>query len=324
MKRAGVLLAVVLAAAAVVVAAAPAAPPANQAPPTISGTPRVGETLTAQNGTWTGSPTTFQYQWLRCNAAGASCANIAGAVQKTYLLSSVDAGRTIRVLVTALNTEGASGVRSAPTAVVTASTAPQNTGRPTISGEPEVGQQLTAEEGTWTNSPTSFGYVWLRCDIDGANCSPIELAASKNYDVRAADIGSRLRVRVTARNAAGAGSATSAPSGFVVPSTPVTQQRPTLRLISARFLGTRLYVRFRICDDDPRNLTILATDSKPRVGTQTRRFSTLIPPNPCGVYTRKWVPARKFRTKGRYTVTVRVRDTSGLTSLPVRKTFFLR
>ena len=301
-----------------------AAPPVNTAPPTITGTPRVGETLTAQNGTWSNNPTAFQYQWERCNASGASCVNVPGATEKTHLLSTADAGRTMRVRVTGINAEGAVNARSAPTAVVTPSAAPTNTARPTIAGEPEVGQELTAEEGTWTNNPTSFGYQWQRCDIDAVSCFAVVGATGKTYGVRAADVGFRLRVAVTARNANGAGSALSVPSGIVVPAVPITNARPSVRLISVRFLGARVYARFRICDDSPRNLTILATDSRPGRVSQTRRFTTRIPPNPCGVYTRSWVPAQRFRGKGRYTVTIAARDTSGRTSLPVRKTFTLR
>lgn len=320
------MLAIGTVAGAVSVWAAPAvaAPPANTAPPTITGTARVGDTLTAQNGTWSNNPTAFQYQWQRCNTAGVSCANIGGAVQRTYLLTPQDAGRTVRVRVTGINADGAVNARSAPTAVVQPSAAPRSTARPAITGEPEVGQELTAEEGTWTNTPTSFGYQWQRCDLDAISCVPVAGATGKTYGVRAADVGFRLRVEVTARNASGAGSAQSSPSGIVVPAVPITNQRPTVSMVSVRFLGARVYARFRICDDSPRNLTILATDSRPGRVSQTRRFTTRLAPDPCGVYTRSWVPAQRFRGRGRYTVTVAVRDTSGRTSAPVRRSFNLR
>ena len=171
---------------------------------------------------------------------------------------------------------------------------------------------LTAENGTWTNTPTAFGYQWQQCDVDGLTCLTIAGATGKTYGVRSADVGFRLRVRVTARNANGSGAALSGLSGIVVPVVPVTNERPTLSIVSVRFLGARVYARFRICDDTNKNLTILATDSRPGRVSQTRRFSTLIAPNPCGVYTRSWVPAQRFRGKGRYTVTLQARDTSGL------------
>ena len=312
---------VMLAAFCVWAVPAMAAPPANTAAPTISGTARVGETLTAQNGTWSNSPTAFQYQWQRCNASGAACANIAGATAKTHLLTTTDAGRTMRVRVTGINAEGAVNARSAPTDVVAPSAAPRNTARPSIAGEPTAGEELTAEEGSWTNSPTSYAYQWQRCDIDAIACGPISGATGKTYGVRNADVGFRLRVEVTAKNANGSGSALSNPSSIAAPSVPITNARPTVKLISVRFLGARVYARFRICDDSPRNLTILATDSRPGKVSQTRRFTTRIAPDPCGVYTRSWVPAARFRGKGHYTVTIAVRDTSGRTSAPVRKRF---
>ena len=190
-------LGVMLAAFCVWAVPAMAAPPANTAAPTITGTARVGETLTAQNGTWSNSPTAFQYQWQRCNASGAACANVAGATAKTYLLTSPDADRTMRVRVTSINAEGAVNARSAPTAVVAPSAAPRNTVRPTITGEPEAGGELTAEEGSWTNQLTSYAYQWQRCDIDAIACGPISGATGKTYGVRNADVGFRLRVEVT-------------------------------------------------------------------------------------------------------------------------------
>jgi hypothetical protein len=302
--------------------AATAAPPTNTTLPTITGTPRVGETLTAQNGTWANNPTAFQYQWQRCGSGGGGCVNVPGAIEKTYLVTSADAGRTMRVRVLAVNADGANAARSNPTAVVTTSAAPQNTTRPSITGDARVGEELTAEDGSWTNTPTSFAYQWQRCDIDATNCLPVAGATGKTYGVRNADLGFRLRVTVTARNANGSGSASSAVTPIVVPTVPVTNRRPTLTIVSVRFLGARVYARFRICDDTRKNLTILATDSRPGRASHTRRFSTLIAPNPCGVYTRNWVPVQRFRGKGRYTITLQARDTSGLTSAPARRTFF--
>jgi hypothetical protein len=292
-------------------------------PPTISGTPAEGQTLTANNGTWTNSPTTYQYQWLRCNEAGAACTNIAGAVQRTYEVRGADVGRTLRVRVLAVNADGATPARSAPTAVVSGAGSPQNTARPTItgSGDPRVGEELTAENGTWTGNPTSFAYQWQRCDVDEVTCFNVAGATGRTYGVRVSDLGFRLRVIVSATNARGTNSATSLPTDVVGPVSPITVDRPTLRIISIRFVGNRVYARFRICDDDARNLTIFATDSRPRRASQTRRFSTRIAPRPCGAYTRNWVPAVRFRGRGRYTITLRARDVSGQTSAPARRTF---
>jgi hypothetical protein len=106
---------------------APSAKPVNTTEPTITGTAIVGNRLTANRGTWTGdAPISYAYRWLRCSTGGGSCSDIGGATAAEYTLVSADAGRTMRVRVTARNDAGSTSATSNPTAVVQAGGAPGN------------------------------------------------------------------------------------------------------------------------------------------------------------------------------------------------------
>jgi hypothetical protein len=85
----------------------------------------------------------------------------------------------------------------------TGGSAPENTAPPSISGIAQQGQVLTASPGTWTNNPTSYAYAWQRCNSSGINCTSISGAIAGTYTPTEADIGSTLRVAVTASNQAG-------------------------------------------------------------------------------------------------------------------------
>jgi hypothetical protein len=92
--------------------------PANAILPAISGDVRVGRTLTASPGKWSGSPTSYAYQWRRCSRGGGGCVNIPGARRAKFRVSASDEGSTLRVLVTASRLSGSSTRVSRHTAPV--------------------------------------------------------------------------------------------------------------------------------------------------------------------------------------------------------------
>jgi hypothetical protein len=118
--------------------------PVNTALPVISGTATQGQRLSTTNGTWTNSPTSYAYQWRRCDSAGNNCSNISGATSSTYTLVYADAGSTLRVVVTATNAYGSGAATSAqyPASGTVTGLAPVNTVLPVISGTATQGQTL--------------------------------------------------------------------------------------------------------------------------------------------------------------------------------------
>ena len=144
----------------------------NTVRPSISGAATVSQTLTANDGTWTGSPTpTFTYQWYACTAEITSatqtvpgtCSEIS-ATENTLELTSTHAGKYMTVEVTGTS-EGTDPVSWL--AISTATTVKMravNTVRPTVKGQARVGKRLTAKKGAWTGFPTpSFTYKWYAC-----------------------------------------------------------------------------------------------------------------------------------------------------------------
>ena len=156
--------------------------------PALSGSAVEGQSLKASNGTWSGSPTSFTYQWQDCDSSGSSCSVISGASSLSYTLTGSDAGHTVRVQVTATNTGGSESATSSQTAVVQI-LGPRNTVLPSISGSVVEGQALKASNGTWSGSPTSFSYQWQDCNSLGASCVAISGAVSATYTLAGSDAG---------------------------------------------------------------------------------------------------------------------------------------
>ena len=256
-----------LAAAAAFTAAAPArttAAPTLVREPSVSGSTVAGRWLTTSNGRWQDAKS-YRYVWQRCDGHG-NCAPIAGATAKSYKLTDADVGSRIRSVVSACNSSGCSSKESNPVGPVRPSAAPRNTAAPTISGSAVVGGALTANEGSWTNTPTSYAYQWYRCDANGAGCGAIAGATSKTYAVSSDDFGATLRVSVAARNAVGTSAAAQSDATAVVGKTTqggvavsISAVRLPDRLVvsGVQFAPSRIThapftVRFRVTDTNGR------------------------------------------------------------------------
>lgn len=192
-----------------------AAPPQNTALPQISGTEQVGNTLTATQGTWNNTPTSFSYQWKRGGNV------ISGATGSSYLLVNGDATFAITVTVTATNSAGSASATSNPTgSIAAAGAAPVNTVLPAITGTAQVGQLLTVSNGTWSNSPSGYTYQWK---ADGANVA--SGGTSSTYTPVVGDIGKVITCAVTATNGSGSATATSNGTSAVISATLDTRPR---------------------------------------------------------------------------------------------------
>ncbi|MBJ7331664.1 MAG: hypothetical protein JHC95_17345 [Solirubrobacteraceae bacterium] len=213
-------------AATAVVAALPV--PVASVAPVITGTALRLNGLRVTSGTWSGHPTTYTYQWRRCDASGANCADIPAATGAGYTLALADVDATVTVVVSARN---ASGIGTATPAVsgVVGSVEPVNRSLPTIGGTKQVGKTLTAAPGAWSGGrDTRYTYVWQRCDSAGASCTAITGATTTSYRAVIADQDARLRVAVTATNPDGAATVSSDATVALAPAPPATTALPRL------------------------------------------------------------------------------------------------
>ena len=163
-------------------AAAEQAAPVNTSPPTVSGTPQVGQKLTGTKGQWSGSPRDYNYLWTRCDKDGGSCSNISGATQATYTLKGVDVGNTLRFKVEAVNADGRTFASSTPTAVIRAA--------------PVAPPPPAAPTGCAASAPLQASRIALpeRLEIDAGSISPSIVGRSTDRIT--------LRFRVTCKGKA--------------------------------------------------------------------------------------------------------------------------
>lgn len=208
--------------------------------PTITGSAQDGQALTnATLGTWEGvPPITYQRQWQRCDSAGSSCADQSGETGSGYTLAAADVGSTVRVNVTATDSLGSATVSSSTTAIVK----PLNSGAPAITGTGVAGSALTSSEGSWNGATgLTLVYTWKRCDSSGSNCSTIAGQTASTYTPDSSDVGSTVRVAVTASKN-GSDTVTSSDSsqtGVIAAPTPTPTSTPALSDIKSELRSVK-------------------------------------------------------------------------------------
>jgi surface antigen len=153
--------------------------------PSVSGTPKLGQTLRAQPGVWAPTPVVLGYQWLRNGVA------IPGATASSYTVGNTDPGTSLTVTVTGSKSGYSSAAKTSAAVAVpilSFTSAPQ----PTLRGQVMVGQSIVASANVWAPGPASIVYQWKRGSVD------IKGATGTSYTPTAADMGHAISVVTTA------------------------------------------------------------------------------------------------------------------------------
>ena len=158
--------------------------------PSITGTARVGYTLTASHPTTQPSADGWRYQWYEVYYAGATPVPISGATSSSYALTPRDADHRLKVAVTAIKKGYLPVTTESPLTATVVRTSIQGP-TPVITGLAKTGATLTAKPGVWTPAAVTLTYQWYR------ETTKISGATSPTYAPTSADLGQRLRVEVT-------------------------------------------------------------------------------------------------------------------------------
>lgn len=185
--------------------------PVNEVHPEVSGYPQQrgyadpGETLTCSPGKWSGSPTSYLYQWVRSEDEGNGWTDIAAATEESYSVGTADEGYLLACSVTAVNDEGDSDPELSnrvpvPGSPPTNISPPQLSGYPLEPGYPKVGETLVCSDGDWSGTPSpSYTYEWLR--------EHAVIASGQHYVIGSEDRGYSISCEVVAKNSQGTESA---------------------------------------------------------------------------------------------------------------------
>jgi len=173
--------------------------PINIDPPVVTGTNfYVGDVLTTTNGTWSGSPTSFTYQWYNVSLGD----DIVGATNNTYTLLITDADMEINCKVFGTNAAG-SGLGNSNVIATEFLFAPTNIDLPVIDDGITYYEGNTIEftGNVWYSNPPNptLTYQWLR----SGNPIPGGYATEPYYDAISADVEHMISVKCIATNSQG-------------------------------------------------------------------------------------------------------------------------
>jgi large repetitive protein len=176
----------------------------NATAPVVAGAWTVGTSLSASSGSWSSSGT-YTYQW-QSSSDGSTWADISSATAASYVLTSNEASKFVRVQVINTSSSGSGIAYSSSRSKVGA---PFNTVAPAVSGTVKIGSTQTVTNGTWSNTPTTYGYQWQK-SADGILWSDISGATAATYEPTFDVANLLVRVNVSAGNAVDTATVTSA------------------------------------------------------------------------------------------------------------------
>jgi len=163
------------------------APPTNTARPGITGVVAVGETVTADHGTWDPADVTYSYTWLVDDQEVGS--------GEQYTPVAEDEGHALSLEVTASRPDAAPGSATSEPVTVLEGDAPQNLETPVVAGDSLPGGVVQVTDGTWDTDGLAFTYQWMRGD------EPIAGATGPSYSLTRSDWCQELVAVVTAHEA---------------------------------------------------------------------------------------------------------------------------
>lgn len=205
-----------------------------------------------------------------------------GATGSSYLIGPADIGQRLVAGVVATGSGGNSAEKRSKATDPVLPAPPSLQVAPRISGMPERGHKLTADPGTWTNSPTGYEYHWLRCNSDGTGCGAIAGAVGAGYLLASIDVGKRLVVEVVAVNAGGK----SAPADSSASRVVTTPKCHVPKVVGLKLTAAKTKIRSRQC----------------RVGAITRKSSS--PTKRGRVLAQSPRPGRTLAEHGKVSLTV--------------------